>query len=138
MQVAEQVAPHRYLSAVVAGVLVTLGVAAAVAPDIVISNSRFLVSPAGIYAAAALRCAMGVLLLVVVRGSRAPEILTIMGLALLIAGTTMPLLGVDNARTRIEGEASHAMFLRLEGLLFAWAGLIVYQLSGRLMITPEK
>jgi len=49
--------------------------------------------------------------------------------ALLIAGLTFPILGVDNAKARIEWEAGHTMFLRLEGVLFVWAGLVVYKLS---------
>ena len=119
----------RYLAVAVAGVFIALGVAAAVAPDTVIASSRYMVSPVGIYAAAALRSGIGVALLLVARGSRAPAILRIMGLALLIAGLTMPILGVDSAKERIEWEAKHMMFLRMEGVLFAWAGFVVYKLS---------
>ena len=119
----------RYLAVAVAGVFIALGVAAAVAPDTVIASSRYMVSPVGIYAAAALRSGIGVALLLVARGSRAPAILRIMGVALLIAGLTMPILGVDSAKARIEWEAKHMMFLRMEGVLFAWAGLVAYKLS---------
>ena len=119
----------RYLAVAVAGVFIALGVAAAVAPDAVIASSRYMVSPVGIYAAAALRSGIGVALLLVARGSRAPAILRIMGVALLIAGLTMPILGVDSAKARIEWEAKHMMFLRMEGVLFVWAGLVVYRLS---------
>jgi hypothetical protein len=120
----------RHLAVAVAGVFVALGVAAALAPDAVIAASRHMVSPAGIYAAAALRSGMGISLLLVARGSRAPVILRIMGLALLTAGLTMPMLGVDNARARIEWEATHMTFLRLEGVIFVWAGLVVGKLAG--------
>lgn len=119
----------RYLAVAVAGVYIALGVAAAVAPDTVIASSRYMVSPVGIYAAAALRSGMGVALLLVARRSQARTILRIMGVALLIAGLTMPILGVDSAKARIEWEAEHAMFLRVEGVLFVWAGLIVYKFS---------
>jgi hypothetical protein len=119
----------RYLAIAVAGIFIALGVAAAVAPDIVIASSRYMVSPVGIYAAAALRSGIGIALLLVARGSRAPAMLRIMGVTLLIAGLTMPILGVDNAKARIEWEAGHMMFLRLEGVLFVWAGLVVQKLS---------
>ena len=119
----------RLLAAAVAGVFVVLGVAAALAPETVVATSRSMVSPAGIYAAAAVRCGMGVALLLVARGSRAPGTLRLMGLALVIAGLTMPLLGVESAKARIEWEAAHTSFLRLEGVLFVWAGLFVYTLS---------
>jgi hypothetical protein len=52
-----------------------------------------------------------------------------MGVALLIAGLTMPILGVDSANARIEWEANHMMFLRMEGVLFICAGLVAYKLS---------
>ena len=88
-----------------------------------------MVSPVGIYAAAALRSGIGFVLLLVSQGSRAPAILRIMGVALLIAGLTMPILGVDSAKARIEWEANHMMFLRMEGVLFAWGGFVVHKLS---------
>lgn len=119
----------RYLATAVAGVFVALGVATALAPDTVIAMSRHMVSPAGIYAAAALRCGIGIALLLIARESRAPAILGIMGVALIIAGCTFPFLGVDSAKARIEWEAGHMMFLRVEGVLFVWAGLVVHKLS---------
>jgi hypothetical protein len=119
----------RYLAVAVAGIIIALGVAAAVAPGIVIAASQSMVSLTGIYFAAALRCGLGVALLFVARGSRAPATLRIMGAALLVAGLTMPFLGVDSAKARIEWEAAHMMFFRLEGVLFVWAGVVVYELS---------
>jgi hypothetical protein len=119
----------RYLAFAVLAILACLGFAAAVAPDTVIAISRQLVSPIGIYAAAALRSGIGIALLLIARGARAPTILRIMGIVSLIAGITFPVLGVENAKTRIEWEAAHLTFLRLEGVLFVWAGLIVYKLS---------
>jgi hypothetical protein len=118
----------RYLAIAVAGVFLAPGLAATVAPDAVIAFSRYLVSPIGIYVAAALRSGIGVALLLVARGSRAPAILRIMGVALIFAGLTMPILGVDSAKARIEWEAEHMMFLRLEGVLFMCAGLVVHKL----------
>ena len=119
----------RYLAVVVAAVFCALGVVAAAMPDTAIAISRHLVSPLGIYAAAGLRCGIGVALLLIAKGSRAPTILRIMGVAGLVAGLTFPILGVDSAKARIEWEAGHLMFLRLEGLLFVWCGYVVYKLS---------
>jgi hypothetical protein len=119
----------RYLAVAVAVVLAALGFVAAVAPDTAIAISRKLVSPIGIYAAAALRSGIGIALLLIARGSRAPTILRIMGVVSLIAGITFPILGVDNAKARIEWEAAHLMFLRLEGVMFVWTGFIVYKIA---------
>jgi hypothetical protein len=119
----------RYLAAAVASIFIALGVAAAVAPDAAIAISRQMVSPLGIYGAAALRCGLGIALLFIARTSRAQAILRVMGVALLLAGLTFPIFGVDSAKARIEWEAGHMTFLRLEGVLFAWAGLVVYKLA---------
>ena len=119
----------RYLATAVAGIFVALGVATALAPDMVIAMSRQMVSPVGIYAAAAFRCAIGIALLLVAWKSRARAILGIIGVAFILAGCVFPFFGVDSAKARIEWEAGHFMFLRLEGVLFAWAGFVVHKLS---------
>jgi hypothetical protein len=119
----------RYLAVAVAGIIIALGVVAAVAPGTVITASQSMVSLTGILFAAALRCGIGVALLFVAVGSRAPAILRIIGAASLVAGLAMPFLGVENAKARIEWEAEHLMFFRLEGVLFVCAGVIVYRLS---------
>ena len=121
--------PARYLAVAVAGIIISLGVAAAMAPGLVIAASQSMVSLTGILFAAALRCGIGVALLFVAGGSRAPAILRIIGAVSLVAGLTMPFLGVDNARARVEWEAEHLMFFRLEGVLFVLAGVVVYSLS---------
>jgi hypothetical protein len=117
------------LALAVATVFVALGLLAALVPDIAIAISRKLVSPVGIHVAAAMRCGLGLALLLIAQGSRAPAILRIMGVALIIAGFTFPLLGVENAGARIEWEAGHVPFLRFEGVLFVWAGILIYMLS---------
>jgi hypothetical protein len=117
------------LAFAVAGVLAVLGIAAAAAPDLVVASSRRMVSPAGIYAAALLRLTIGASLLLLSPGSQAPKVLRLMGFAIVASGLAFPFLGVDSARTRIEWEAAHTTFLRLEGLVFIWAGYVVYKLS---------
>jgi hypothetical protein len=117
------------LAFVVASIFMLLGVAAAVFPDIVMASGRHMVSPAGILAAAAVRIGIGLALLLIARESRAPGILRIMGWALLVMGLAMPFLGVDSARARLDWEAEHTTFLRMEGVLFVWAGFIVLSLA---------
>ena len=48
---------------VVAGAVALIGVAAAVMPETVIATGRHLVSPSGLYAAAAFRIAVGLVLM---------------------------------------------------------------------------
>jgi hypothetical protein len=117
------------LAFVVAGILTVLGIAAAAAPDFVVASSRRMVSPTGIYAAAMLRVVIGLSLVLLAPGSSAPKVLRLMGLAVLVVGMVLPLQGVDGAKARIEWEAAHTTFLRLEGLVFVWAGYVIYKLS---------
>jgi len=55
----------------VGGVVTLLGVAGVVVPDIVIATGRYLVSPSGLYAAAAFRVGVGLVLILAARESRA-------------------------------------------------------------------
>lgn len=112
----------------VVGVFTVLGATAAVAPDFVIASSRSMLSPAGIIGAAVLRTGVGIALLLVARRSRAPVILRSMAFLLLAVGVVLPFLGVENARSRVEWEAEHTMFLRIEGILFIWAGYVIHKL----------
>jgi cytochrome bd-type quinol oxidase subunit 2 len=119
----------RHLTIAVTSILVAIGVATAIAPDAVIALSRKFVSPVGIYVAAAVRCTTGLALLLIARGSRAPAVLRAMGVALVLGGIVFPFLGVESSKTRIEWEADHLLFLRLEGLLFIWGGFVIFKLA---------
>jgi hypothetical protein len=119
----------RHLTIAVSSILVATGIATALAPDAVIALSRKLVSPVGIYVAAAVRCAIGLALLLIARGSRAPAVLRTMGVALVLAGIVFPFFGLESSIARIEWEADHLRFLRLEGLLFTWGGFVIYKLA---------
>jgi hypothetical protein len=119
----------RQLTIAVTGILVAIGVAIALAPDAVIALSRKLVSPIGIYVAAAVRCAIGLALLLIARGSRAPAVLRTFGVVLVLAGIVFQFLGVESSKARVEWEANHLVFLRLEGLLFIWGGFVIYKLA---------
>jgi hypothetical protein len=48
---------------------------------------------------------------------------------LVIAGIVFPFFGVESSKARIEWEADHLLFLRIEGLLFIWGGVVIYKLS---------
>jgi hypothetical protein len=113
----------------VVGVFTALGTIAAFAPDFVIASSRSMLSPAGVIAAALLRISVGIALLLIARRSRAPLILRTMGMLLVAVGIVLPFLGVENARSRVEWESEHTVFLRIEGILFIWAGYVIHKLA---------
>ena len=129
----------RSLALVVAGVVVVLGVAGVVIPDIVIATGRHLVSPSGLNAAAAFRVAVGLVLILAARESRAPGILRAIGAVGLVAGVATPFFGVEAARARLDWEAAHVGFLRVEGAAFVClGGLIVSALRPDRPVTIQR
>jgi hypothetical protein len=128
----------RSLALVVAGVIVILGVAAAVIPDIVVATGQYLVSPSGLYAAAAFRAGVGLVLILAARESRAPGLLRAIGAVVLVGAVATPLFGVEAARARLDWEAAHVTFFRVEGVAFVcFGGLIVSAFRpGRPITTP--
>jgi hypothetical protein len=115
----------RSLALVVAGVVVVLGVAAAVIPDIVIATGRYLVSPSGLYAAAAFRAGVGLVLILAARESRAPGLLRAIGVVVLVGAVATPFFGVEAARARLDWEAAHVTFFRVEGVAFVCLGGLI-------------
>ena len=115
----------RSLALVVAGVVVVLGVAGVVIPDTVIATGRHFVSPSGVCAAAAFRVGVGLVLILAARESRAPGILRAIGAVVLVAGVATPLFGVEAARARLDWEAAHVGFLRVEGAAFVCLGAVI-------------
>jgi hypothetical protein len=129
----------RSLALVVAGVVVVLGVAGVVIPDIVIDTGRHLVSPSGLYAAAAFRVGAGLVLILAARESRAPGILRTIGAVVLVAGVATPFFGVAAARARLDWETAHVGFLRVEGAAFvSLGGLIVPALRPDRPVTIQR
>jgi hypothetical protein len=120
--------PMRFLALLVAGVLVALGVAVVVIPDLVIATGRHLVSPSGLYAAAAFRGGVGLVLILAARESRAPGILRAIGAVMLVGSVTSPFFGVEAARARLDWEAAHVGFLRVEGAVFVFLGGLIVSL----------
>src|SRR5882757_5810921 len=86
--------------ALVIGVfLIIQGLLGIVAPDAFVSVVRLLQSPPTLYVAAALRIAIGIVLLCAVTGSRLPTFLRIFGVLVVIGGVLTPFIGVQFAHT---------------------------------------
>src|SRR5512140_2758877 len=80
------------------GVFVTVASAITfAAPGLRLSLEGSLMTPAGLYAIAAFRVAVGLLLVLAARASRAPRTLRLLGLVVIVAGLTTPWFGVDRA-----------------------------------------
>jgi hypothetical protein len=113
----------RIAALLVALFIVVVGIVGIVSPDSVTTVRRqYFATPAGLYAAGAVRVAMGVVLMLVARVSRAPKILRALGAVMCAQGLAATLLGLDRAQAILEWEVMHPVLLR--------AGAIVALASG--------
>jgi hypothetical protein len=100
----------RFLALLVALLIVVVGLAGVFAPDRLITVGRYVVTPVGLYAIAALRIGIGLVLMVVAPVSRAPKTLRAFGAVVFIAGLVTPLFGVERTRAIVDWEATQGTF----------------------------
>jgi hypothetical protein len=74
--------------------LIMQGLGGIVVPDIFVSVVRFFQTPSIVYVAAALRIAIGIVLLCAVTESRLPIFLGVFGVLIVIGGALTPFVGV--------------------------------------------
>jgi NAD/NADP transhydrogenase beta subunit len=113
----------------VIGALVILGSAITfAAPDLRLSLERSMTTPAGLYAIAALRIAIGLVFVLAAPASRAPRTLRVLGLVVIVAGLATPWFGVARARAVLNWWASAGPLLRrlAAGVGMAIGGFLVY------------
>jgi hypothetical protein len=98
------------------------------APDLRLSLERSVMTPAGLYAVAALRITIGLAFVLVAPASRAPRTLRVLGLIVIIAGLMTPWFGVARARAVLDSWASAGPWLmRLDaGVEMAIGSFLVY------------
>ena len=108
----------RWLGLVI-GVLVILASAVSfAAPALRLSLERSVMTPAGLYAIAALRIAIGLVFVLAAPASRAPRTLRVLGLIVIIAGLSTPWFGVDRARAVVNWLASaRPLLMRLDAVV---------------------
>jgi membrane-bound ClpP family serine protease len=111
--------------------IAALGVLGMVSPMRLLNIVRHFQSPAGIYAAAALRIILGVALFLVAPTSRAPEIVRIVGIITLVAGLITPLFGLERFRRLIDWwSARGPAFMRIwAGFALAFGLLLAYTVA---------
>jgi len=96
-----------------------LGTVGIFVPTALLAVSRPFLTPAGLYAAAAIRLVLGTALFLAAPTSRAPKTLRILGIGIIVAGVITPLLGVERARAIVVGGAGdrvHASGVNRTGL----------------------
>jgi hypothetical protein len=105
-----------------------VGVAIVFWPAGLMTIGYYLVTPVGLYIAAALRIGLGLVLLLAAPVSRAPNTLRVFGAIVLVAGLGTPFIGVDHAKAMLDWwTAQRPVFIRLSGgLPIAIGAFIAY------------
>jgi hypothetical protein len=82
-------------------VIAAIGVLGIAAPLVLFEFGRSLQSAGALYAVAALRVAMGAILIWAAPDSRTPRTLRIIGLLIIVAGVVTPFIGVERSRAML-------------------------------------
>ena len=113
----------RIAALLVALTVVVVGIVGIVSPDSVTTVRRqYFATPVGIYAAGAVRVAMGLVLILVAKVSRAPKILRTLGSVMCAQGLAATLLGLDRAQAILEWEVMHPVLLRAGAMVALASG----------------
>jgi hypothetical protein len=111
----------RYLALLIAMAAVAVGITGLFAPDTLFAMTRYVGTPAGLYAIAVVRVAVGVVLIMVAPLSRAPRFLRAAGGLVMLAGLMTPFFGVERTRAVLEWEATQGTALIRAGAAVALA-----------------
>ncbi len=88
----------KILAGVLAVLMILLGLTALAAPDRVMPLARFSTTTNGVYVAAGIRFAIGVILLFAASQSRFPKVLRVIGVLAVLGGIATLALGVSGGR----------------------------------------
>ena len=101
----------RSLALLVALFVMVVGMVGIFTPDSLLAVGRYVVTPGGLYAVAALRIGIGLVLMLAARISRAPRTFRALGAFVIVAGLATPLFGVERSRAILDWEATHGTAL---------------------------
>ena len=124
---------------VVAIFTVVIAIVGLVSPDSVTAVRRmYFAAPATLYAAAALRVAMGLVVMLAAPASRAPRMMGAMGAVMCLQGLTAIFLGHDRAGAVLEWESVQAAALLRAGAAVALASgiFMAFAVTGRRPARP--
>ena len=102
---------------------IVVGIVGLISPDSLTTVRRlYFATPVGLYAAGAVRVAMGLVVMRCAAASRAPKTLRALGAVMCLQGLAATLLGPDRARAILEWEAMHTALLRAGAVVALAAG----------------
>jgi hypothetical protein len=112
---------------------IVVGLAGLMSPDSLTAVRRlYFATPAALYAAGAVRVAMGLVVILCARASRAPRTLRALGAVMCMQALTATLLGPDRARAVLEWETmqGHAILRVGAAVALAAGGFMAFAVSG--------
>jgi hypothetical protein len=120
----------RLLGLVIGALILLVSAITFAAPDLRLSLERSVMTPAGLYAIAALRIAIGLVFVFAAPASRAPRTLRVFGQIVIIAGLLTPWFGVARAEAVLNWFTSAGpLLMRLDASVgMAIGGFLVYVL----------
>ena len=112
---------------------IVVGIAGLASPNSVTTIRRlYFATPVGLYAAGAVRVAMGIVVILCAQVSRAPKTLRALGAVMCMQGLAATLLGPDRARAILEWETMQGTALLRVGAAVALAagGFLAFAVMG--------
>jgi hypothetical protein len=112
--------------------IAALGALGMISPMKLLNIVRRFQSPAGIFAAAAFRILLGVALFFAAPASRAPELIRILGIIIVVVGLITPLFGLERFRRLLNWwSARKPAFMRMwAGFALAFGLFLAYAVVG--------
>jgi uncharacterized protein YjeT (DUF2065 family) len=122
----------RMLATILGFLMMLLGLCAVVVPDRVLPFARFTTTANGVYVAAAIRLAIGLILLMAAAGSRFPIVLRVLGGFALLGGIATLVIGVAGAQRIAEQMLPYATtaIRGIGAFLMILGAFVVYAVSG--------
>jgi hypothetical protein len=124
----------RITALLVALFTIVIGIGGLISPESGTEIRRlYFATPVRLYTAAAVRIAMGLVVILSARDSRAPKALRALGALMCMQGLSATLLGPEHARTVLEFEARQGPALLRVGAAVALAagGFMAFALTGQ-------
>jgi hypothetical protein len=117
----------RLLGLLIGACVIVAGAISFAAPDLRLSLERSAMTPAGLYAIAALRIAIGLVFVFTAPSSRTPRTVRMLGASVIIAGIMTPWFGVARGRTVLDWLATAGpLVVRLDAAVgIALGGFLV-------------
>ena len=121
----------RMTARLIALVAIGAGLVGMLSPDRLVMIGQYVVTPLGLYVIAAVRVAVGIVLILAAPVSRVPRTLRAIGAVVFVAGLATPLFGVERTRAILDWESTQpTVLIRLvAGFVVVAAGFVAFAVT---------